>query len=472
MLPKAKNRFALFTDPHDDEPAPVQQPPEKDNPFVNQVADENVPWKEVGRGGTTKLPVKTPVKTITIRNTDRKIPAISASTQSRKSSGAPSPGSEAPRKPVGRENWCGVCSQFFGSKSSLQSHIKSLAATHGNYCNLCRRVFVDRNGLRNHVDNSAGHDVYCNLCLSAFQNRWGLQNHFENNYAVGHQFACLACLMGFTTNKALEHHLLTGEKHVWCTTCHRRFRNQDERDAHWTVTTKHKHCLQPACDFDAPNEATLKKHLEEDHFHCTGCKRIFASRTRLNNHTKECKFDIPCPNDCGTVCAGQSMLIEHLTCCFYCMECGHRTDSEDKYQLHLAKHTEITTDQPTLPCWACTSVRFATPVELVEHLEICPNLPSKILLTTLGKWWYSPLYMDLDMHAQIRREEINLDTMANWMDEGILQPFVCRADSCGRASFSKLSDLVAHVQEDGCEWDVDKLRLDALKTELLRYNGQ
>lgn len=119
----------------------------------------------------------------------------------------------------------------------IQAHVKAQSTTHANYCNLCKRVFVDRNGLRNHVENAQGHEVFCNLCLSAFLNNWALQNHFENNYSAGHQFVCLACLLGFKTNLELEKHLRTDEKHVWCTTCHRKFPNQTERDAHWQTTT-------------------------------------------------------------------------------------------------------------------------------------------------------------------------------------------------------------------------------------------
>jgi hypothetical protein len=145
------------------------------------------------------------------------------------------------------ENWCGVCQIKLPTKSLLLSHIKQ-TPKHENYCNLCKRVFKDRNGLQNHVDNCLDHDVFCNLCLSAFKDKWGLRNHFENNYAVRHEFACLTCLMGFKSRHEMELHLRTAKKHVRCDTCHRNFRNQDERDEHWTKTTskKYTHTLRKA----------------------------------------------------------------------------------------------------------------------------------------------------------------------------------------------------------------------------------
>jgi hypothetical protein len=75
------------------------------------------------------------------------------------------------------------------------------------------------------------------LCLSAFKDAWALECHFINNIANGHQWNCLVCLRGFRTNIEKTRHLQTEKKHVACNTCHRIFRNQDERDAHWRETT-------------------------------------------------------------------------------------------------------------------------------------------------------------------------------------------------------------------------------------------
>ena len=135
-----------------------------------------------------------------------------------------------------------MCSYKFGNKAALQSHLKTAPGDHTNYCNLCKRVFKDRNGLKNHVDNSLGHEFFCNLCLNAFKDDWALKCHFENNYAVGHQWVCLTCLLGFRTKIELTRHLHTGKKHVVCDTCHRTFRTQDERDAHWSETTS-EYCV-------------------------------------------------------------------------------------------------------------------------------------------------------------------------------------------------------------------------------------
>lgn len=175
-----------------------------------------------------------------------------------------------------------------------------------------------------------------------------------------------------------------------------------------------------------------------------------------------------------------------MATCFRCTECEFNTDSADKLQLvslkppnhvtisaivsvhviHLMQHVSShETVAAAFSCWGCTSFHSDSHFELIQHIETCPSLPPTTFLSVLGKWWYSPLYMDLDVHAQIRRQEISLDTMASWMREGVLLPFICRAEGCNRVAFSKLSELFEHVQGDGCEWDEERLRLDALKTE-------
>ena len=241
MAGDGNNRYALFRE--GDENAPPMSSPALDvskNPFLNQVADDSIPWQQVKKRGAptvqppapTSKALATRERTKTVTNNETRPRQLSAST------------AETGEKVYDpHENWCGVCSQKFPNKAALLSHIKQ-TPNHKNYCNLCKRVFKDRNGLKNHVDNSWGHDVYCNLCLSAFNDRWGLKNHFENNYSVGHEYVCLTCLLGFRTQTELERHLQTAPKHTWCESCRRRFRNQDERDEHWQKTTRKNHLLR------------------------------------------------------------------------------------------------------------------------------------------------------------------------------------------------------------------------------------
>lgn len=243
------NRYALFV--QDDENVSPQKSPAVDpasNPFLNQVADDSIPWQEVKkRGVSTEAPaarkmlvVKGPNPKPVLTNVNANANGASnrGRTVSMSTDRTVSGGSaifNSTKAFVPRENWCGVCNIKFNSKTALQTHVKQ-SADHQHYCNLCKRVFKDRNGLRNHVDNAAGHDTFCNLCYSAFQNTWALKNHFENNYQVDHKFVCLTCLLGFNSEAALERHLQSAEKHTWCATCNRRFRSQDERDEHWRMT--------------------------------------------------------------------------------------------------------------------------------------------------------------------------------------------------------------------------------------------
>ncbi|KAH9874754.1 hypothetical protein IAQ61_003944 [Plenodomus lingam] len=462
MVGQVSNRFALFV--QNDDKRPVKKFPidASRNHFLNQVADDSVPWEEVKKRAAPverHAPQPGP-KTVMIKDQNRAIlnRALIPQTRDRTVSFSTADGSDKLHDL--HENWCGVCSIKFPTKSALITHTKQLPH-HQHYCNLCRRVFKDRNGLKNHVDNSWGHEISCNLCLSAFKNSWGLKNHFENNYNVGHEFACLTCLLGFRSNVELERHLQSSMKHTWCQTCSRRFRTQDERDEHWQTTNRHKHCLEPGCDFDCPNEAGLAQHHMTDHFQCVGCKQILPSMTKLNLHYESCSNALSCPQ-CGTMCAGKLRLAHHLTQCFVCKECGFHTFHEGNYKIHMTKHSSN-----NIPCWGCNAP-MRTYSSLINHLESsrCPQLnqPTR-LLQVLGKWWYSPLYMDVDLHVQLRTGRVNLDEMHEWMTNGALHPFICRADGCMK-SFAHLSSLVLHCESQACGWDIARLNVLGLEAEV------
>ncbi|KAF1846408.1 uncharacterized protein K460DRAFT_283469 [Cucurbitaria berberidis CBS 394.84] len=459
MDAKRNNRYALFAE--EDENASPKSSPALDippNPFLNQVADSSNPWQEVTKRGAPPaqlvhqcdktLHTKDQTKAALDRAADRKDRTRTFSSATTKSSDTAYDS---------RSNWCGVCSQKFTSKSALINHMKH-TPDHQHYCNLCKRVFKDRNGIKNHVENSLAHEIFCNLCLSAFKDLWGLRNHFENNCHLGHEFACLTCLLAFESQAQLERHLQKAKEHTWCGTCCGYFRNQEERDAHWKKTTKHKHCLQPGCDFDGPDAAALDRHLKRDHFQCEGCKLVLPSQTKLAQHSETCYFALFC-SQCGKECAGKGQLALHLEHCYFCNECGYHTQKEKDYQNHMTKHAA-----GDIPCWGCDAP-MRTYSSLIGHLEsgTCTGISKPLLC--LGNWWYSTLYMDLDIHVQIRTGRINLDELQQWMDGGLLHPFVCRGDDCVKR-FGNFSSLVLHCESQACSWDLTSLNLPGLEREM------
>lgn len=117
-----------------------------------------------------------------------------------------------------------------------------------------------------------------------------------------------------------------------------------------------------------------------------------------------------------------------------------------------------------IPCWGC-SLPMRTFSSLINHLETgeCPkfNDPCR-LIQSLGEWWYSPLFMDLDIHAQIRTGRIDASEVHEWMHNGILMPFVCRAEDC-KQTFGHLSSLVLHLESQACEWDIERLNAPGLE---------
>jgi hypothetical protein len=107
---------------------------------------------------------------------------------------------------------------------------------------------------------------------------------------------------------------------------------------------------------------------------------------------------------------------------------------------------------------------------LINHLESgsCPKFDNpSLLMMCLGKWWYSPLYMDLDIHAQIRTGRIDVNEVHTWMQDGLLQPFMCRAEGCAK-TFGHLSSLVLHMESGACSWGIERLNALALEQEFRR----
>jgi hypothetical protein len=127
----------------------------------------------------------------------------------------------------------------------------------------------------------------------------------------------------------------------------------------------------------------------------------------------------------------------------------------------------------TIPCWGCDAP-MRTYSSLVNHLESgrCPNFQDPSLLNLcLGKWWYSPLYMDLDLHAHIRTGRINLLLMQQWMDSSALSPFICRDEKCQK-TFAHMSSLVLHCESQACGWDVARLNMPGLEKEVMKMCGR
>jgi hypothetical protein len=127
----------------------------------------------------------------------------------------------------------------------------------------------------------------------------------------------------------------------------------------------------------------------------------------------------------------------------------------------MTKHTSA-----ELACWGCDTP-MRTYSSLINHLESgkCTKLHDPaLLLLCLGKWWYSPLFMDLDMHAQIRSGRADVHAVLDWTDQSIVHSFVCREEGCGK-TFGHMSSLVLHCESKACGWDVDRLNMPGLEKE-------
>jgi hypothetical protein len=121
-------------------------------------------------------------------------------------------------------------------------------------------------------------------------------------------------------------------------------------------------------------------------------------------------------------------------------------------------------------CWLCNEL-MSTQTLLIKHLETgkCASLSSEheLLTRVLGAWHRSVLYMDKDMHEQLRTNAIEPKGLMVAMKDG-LNPYICRLGArpsgCGK-TFNRFSGLVYHLENGECasDWRVDMLWLQGLE---------
>lgn len=124
-------------------------------------------------------------------------------------------------------------------------------------------------------------------------------------------------------------------------------------------------------------------------------------------------------------------------------------------------------------CWGC-GLPTNTISGLISHIEngrCSLKISNPVFLTCLGNWWYSPLFMDISFHAQLRTNRLNMGELQGYrelMDKNGYRPYICRSESC-QEEFSSLSKLAKHWEAEECEWNISRLNVEGLQVELKKY---
>ncbi|OCK84037.1 hypothetical protein K432DRAFT_401494 [Lepidopterella palustris CBS 459.81] len=270
----------------------------------------------------------------------------------------------------------------------------------------------------------AGPRNYCNICQRGFKDRNGLQNHVD--HAQNHQHACKLCLITFASSHDLNQHLRRAPQHVLCKTCNRKFSTQSARDEHWEKTAKHRHCMQPRCDFDAQTDEALAAHTKTVHFplQCGGCGRIFPSRTKL---------------------------VAHFQANWACLDCGAHNQNEHNLNQHMLTHAPA-----DLICWGCDR-SYRTISSMFLHFEsgICSSLVDLTEFNKLLATWYRASFIHADYRGDLSHGKPL--KMENGEDP---RPFLCHG--CP-ASFGQFSALVQHLEGVACGKHLQDLKLEELE---------
>ncbi|GAA6005410.1 hypothetical protein JCM10207_002972 [Rhodosporidiobolus poonsookiae] len=161
---------------------------------------------------------------------------------------------------AGRANWwlegsdayCGDCSRYFPSRSSILQHLQS--SNRHIYCTPCDRDFDSTAARRSHWANSSDHS-FCTLCDTDWDDDDELAEHQRDEH-----YACEACNTIFATETGRYEH--GSQTHPFCETHRRAFRSNANLNAHLS-SSAHR-----TADFPCP----------------AGCGRCFIDRSAAVLH--------------------------------------------------------------------------------------------------------------------------------------------------------------------------------------------
>jgi hypothetical protein len=223
---------------------------------------------------------------------------------------------------------CNQCEKSYASQSSLYLHREQVHEKNWKYvCSYCGRGFICKNRYECHVrkDHTGERPFQCSFCEKSYHRKQALQEHEEANHpstpqqhtceTCGKTFRCLKhlkvherihkasleerkrfkcniCNSSHTTNRSLNHHMLshTGELPFECEKCKKRFRGKDGLRIHLLIHAGIKQFVCDVCGkgFALKNtlDCHIRTHTGEHPYQCDICKKCFTQKSSLNCHRK------------------------------------------------------------------------------------------------------------------------------------------------------------------------------------------
>ncbi|ERL95574.1 hypothetical protein D910_12835 [Dendroctonus ponderosae] len=163
---------------------------------------------------------------------------------------------------------CDHCNKTFGTRRSLNTHLKGHIKKPCPICNTLITVY----NLSKHVNNHAAHPAVCHLCGITAKNPESLRGHMYYTHSQK-RLKCDYCGRIFKKLYAYKMHIKkehTGERSFTCDSCGKRFFTNYELNNH-----------------------IRSRHLKERNHICQYCKKGFSSRFSMRTHERQHTNETP-----------------------------------------------------------------------------------------------------------------------------------------------------------------------------------
>ncbi|KAJ8290748.1 hypothetical protein GJAV_G00017000 [Gymnothorax javanicus] len=204
---------------------------------------------------------------------------------------------------------CEYCNKVFKFRHSLQSHIRIHTKEKPYVCTQCDYASAIKANLSVHMRKHTGEKFCCELCSFSCLTRGHLRVHVDRVHKkLKHH--CLFCSKKYSDLKSLLRHMQEGHdmedknvKHTYeelilqtregkrqllfdCSVCHRKFKNQLERNRHMTVHNAERTFGCELCDHSSAKFQALQVHMRKHPFVyvCALCQKEAVSSIQLKAH--------------------------------------------------------------------------------------------------------------------------------------------------------------------------------------------
>ncbi|ENN78621.1 zinc finger protein 239 [Dendroctonus ponderosae] len=161
-----------------------------------------------------------------------------------------------------KEHFCDTCGKGFGTKNSLNLHLKIHKNEKLYKCDKCHFAGNTSISLRIHLSTHENGTYICEYCPKIFKSFRNLRDHLHRVHKPDKKFACDICDMRFNLRYRVEQHKRThtGLQPFECSKCGKTFARMDGLKEH------------------------LQTHQQVEPVQCGLCRKLFKTKRGLQRH--------------------------------------------------------------------------------------------------------------------------------------------------------------------------------------------